>query len=402
MLLYFVIFVFDYLLVDTALILSFSILSLGVAAVTLIFTIYHAFSYRLINNDEKDDSAMPPVTLAVPARNETNVIEEYLRSALASDYPKLEILVIDDCSQDRTPQLIRDFAHEGVRFIQGAKLNEHWLGKNASYKTLTEEASGDYIVFTGVDVRLSSHSISALVNHMLENELDMLSVMPQRTSFDYLANFLQTTRYYFQFILPWELLPVNPVLSSLWVVKRERLLELGGFDVTPNLVVPERYFANEIGKNKSYKFIVADRSLGVTSRKRTSSQTETAVRTLYPLFRENPLLIFVASFGLLSLLVLPFLVVILGLFGIEIPNYEHALLSSVLLTVANLVVYTRFNASTWFIGLFNFPFIITLEALLMQWSMLKYEYSKVVWKDRNICIPVLNPPLKRQRSNPII
>jgi hypothetical protein len=64
----------------------------------------------------------------------------------------------------------------------------------------------------------------------------------------------------------------------------------------------------------------------------------------------------------------------------------------------NLIVYTRFNASTWFIGLLNFPFIVLLEAGLVQLSMIKYEFSKVVWKERNICIPVLNPPLKRQRK----
>ncbi len=400
-LLYFILFAFDYVLVDAAFVSFLSIISLGVASLTLLFTIYHAFRYRMGEVPGIEENILPAVTLAVPARNETHAIKETLARAVASEYAKLEILVIDDCSQDRTSQIIRDFAHDGIRFIEGVAPSEHWLGKNSSYKALAQEASGEYIIFSGVDVRLSQQSIDKLVAFTIRNELEMVSVMPQRLSFDYLANFFQTTRYFFQFILPWELLPVNPVLSSLWIIKRETLLELGSFDSTPNLVVPERFFANATGRSGKYRFIVSDNTVGVTSRKRTSSQIETATRTLYPLFRNNPMLIFLASAGLLVVLVLPFLVALLSLLGTNVANYHYGLTTSTLLVATNLVVYTRFNASTWFIGLVNFPFIIILEAGLLQWSMFKYEYSKVIWKDRNICIPVLNPPLKRQRQNPL-
>ncbi len=270
-----------------------------------------------------------------------------------------------------------------------------------AYKALTEEASGEYIIFSGVDVHLSKQTINNLVTFVVNKDLEMVSVMPQRLSFDFLANFLQTTRYFFQFILPWELLPVNPVLSSLWIIKRSTLLELGNFDRVSNLVVPERYFADEIGKRGKYHFVVSDFSLGASSRKKTGSQLETATRTLSPLFQSNPIFIFLASLGLLLLLVFPFVIAAVELFGVNAQNYHWAFLTSALLITTNLAVYTRFNASTWYLGLINFPFIVLLEAGLLQWSMLKYEFSKVIWKDRNICTPVLNPPLKRQRSNPL-
>ena len=50
--------------------------------------------------------------------------------AIASDYPKLEIIVLDDCSQDRTAEIIRNFAHDGVRFIQSEDNKDNWLDKN--------------------------------------------------------------------------------------------------------------------------------------------------------------------------------------------------------------------------------------------------------------------------------
>lgn len=378
-----------------------SLMSLISAAVMLVFALYHAFSYSTGKVELLNAEQLPTLTLAYPARNETHALGDTLERAVGSDYSKLEIIVIDDCSQDRTPQIIRDFAHEGIRFVEGSDPSSSWLGKNAAYRTLAEEASGDYILFSGVDVRLAPRTVDKLVAYALKNNLDMVSVMPQRVNFDFLANFLQTTRYYFQFVLPWEFLPINPVLSSLWLIRRDALLSLGGFESVPATVVPERFFANALGAKGKYHFVVSDSRLGVTTRKKTSSQFETATRTLYPMLGENPLLALLVSLSLLSLLLVPFVIAALSLAGVDILISDYAIASALLLTISNLVVYTRFNASSWFIGLFNFPFIIMLEAILIQWSMVKYEFSSVVWKNRNICIPVLNPPLRRQRKNPI-
>jgi len=72
------------------------------------------------------------------------------------DYPKLEIIVLDDCSQNKhTPEIIRSFAHDGVRFIQGEHPKPTWLAKNQAYDRLAQESSGEFILFCGVDVRFS-------------------------------------------------------------------------------------------------------------------------------------------------------------------------------------------------------------------------------------------------------
>ena len=59
-----------------------------------------------------EDKKLPSLSVAIPARNETFILEDCLKCLIASDYPKLEILVLDDCSQEkRTPEIIRQFAH---------------------------------------------------------------------------------------------------------------------------------------------------------------------------------------------------------------------------------------------------------------------------------------------------
>jgi hypothetical protein len=140
--------------------------------------------------------------------------------------------------------------------------------------------------------------------------------------------------------------------------------------------------------------LVSDNYLGITSRKKTSSQLETATRTIYPQLENNPIFAMVTSLAIVLFMILPFVSAVIA-------GAMLSVVTVVLLVLTNVIIYTRFNASTWFIGLLNFPFIMSLQALMIQWSMFKYEFSKVEWKDRNICIPVLNPPLKRQRSNPL-
>ena len=55
----------------------------------------------------------PKVTVIIPAFNEEKVIENTVRSALASDYPNLRTIVVDDGSKDATSAVVREkFAKE--------------------------------------------------------------------------------------------------------------------------------------------------------------------------------------------------------------------------------------------------------------------------------------------------
>ena len=104
---------------------------------------------RITSSDQ-----LPSVSVCIPARNETHAMSECLESVLASDYPKLEAIVLDDHSSDNTSHIIRAFAHAGVRFVEGDELPDDWLGKNFSLQTLANEASGKIILFMDVDTRL--------------------------------------------------------------------------------------------------------------------------------------------------------------------------------------------------------------------------------------------------------
>jgi len=62
----------------------------------------------------------PPVSFVISAYNEADVIRAKLENALALDYPtdRREIVVVSDCSDDGTDDIVREFAARGVRLIR--------------------------------------------------------------------------------------------------------------------------------------------------------------------------------------------------------------------------------------------------------------------------------------------
>jgi cellulose synthase/poly-beta-1,6-N-acetylglucosamine synthase-like glycosyltransferase len=104
----------------------------------------------------------------IPAYNEESVIVDTVYSALASDYPKLEILVIDDGSLDRTAELVRsNFGREPrVRLL--LQTNH---GKPAALNHGLAEATGEIVVCIDADTIVDPDAISRLVRNFVDERV---------------------------------------------------------------------------------------------------------------------------------------------------------------------------------------------------------------------------------------
>lgn len=99
------------------------------------------------------------VTVLVPAYNEEKTIRHTITTLLESDYPDVEIIVINDGSTDGTEAAVADFAERGeVRYI--AKPNG---GKASALNMGIETAGGEVVVFTDADSRFERDTISKMV-----------------------------------------------------------------------------------------------------------------------------------------------------------------------------------------------------------------------------------------------
>jgi chlorobactene glucosyltransferase len=347
------------------------------------------------------DRDLPTVSLLIPARNETIDLEECLRSAIASDYPKLEIIVLDDCSQLKTSDIIKGFAHDGVRFVQGEEPRDRWLAKNQAYQKLYEEASGDLVLFCGVDVRFGQHAIKALVTELLNRDKQMISILPRRLSGSVAGAFIQPMRYWWELSLPRVLFNRPAVLSTCWLMRRTALKKLGEFSAVSHSILPEGFFARELVKTNNYSFIRANDILDIQTRKSYDEQRATALRTRYPQLRRRPENVALLALANLLFLLGPFLGLVYGLVQNDLPTFWISLASSIILVINHVTIVQLTSPPNVVVALINFPIEVITEVIIATVSMIRYEFGDVEWKDRNVCIPVMHvvphlPPLQKQ------
>jgi chlorobactene glucosyltransferase len=116
----------------------------------------------------------------IPARNEEKRIRPCLGTLVDSNYPHLEILVLDDHSSDGTADLVRKRAQgdSRVRLLTGQELPSGWTGKAWACHQLAQAAKGEFLVFVDADTRFSDITLSQAVSLALNQKADLISLWP--------------------------------------------------------------------------------------------------------------------------------------------------------------------------------------------------------------------------------
>ena len=107
----------------------------------------------------------PLVSVVIPAHNEEAAIEATVRSALASEYPRLEVVVVDDGSTDRTAEILES------RFGTDARVRIHHQvnrGKPAALNQALAMCAGEIIVTIDADTIVNPRAVGRLVRHFVD------------------------------------------------------------------------------------------------------------------------------------------------------------------------------------------------------------------------------------------
>lgn len=129
----------------------------------------------MVNPLQTQTEAVPRFSIIVPTRNEEADIAATLRALLALEHPAFEVLVVDD-SSDRTREIVRGFAADGVRCLeQGTQ-----RGRAAARNTGMRAARGEILVILNADVHLPPDFLRRLEVHyaagadyvLVENEIE--------------------------------------------------------------------------------------------------------------------------------------------------------------------------------------------------------------------------------------
>lgn len=107
------------------------------------------------------------VSIVTPLYNAEKYIEETILSVLNQTYINWEMLIIDDCSSDKGPNIVKKYIKQDKR-IKYIKLEEN-SGAAISRNKAIELAEGEYIAFLDSDDLWKKEKLEKQINFMKEN-----------------------------------------------------------------------------------------------------------------------------------------------------------------------------------------------------------------------------------------
>ena len=124
----------------------------------------------------------PNVSVIIPARNEEACLRACLESLITQTGVDFEIIVVDDHSTDRTPEIAESFAasNDAVRVIEAGPLPDGWTGKNNAVATGARQARAEWLLFTDADTVHLPGSLARALAEAQENDAELLSYSPQQ------------------------------------------------------------------------------------------------------------------------------------------------------------------------------------------------------------------------------
>lgn len=141
-------------------IIEFVIVLVGLVVTAILF--YRIPTLPAVNESLSD---YPTISVIIPARNEEHNLPSLLTDLKEQTLPNLEIICIDDDSEDATGQIAFE---NGVKLITLKSKPEGWTGKSFACQNGADAATGELLLFLDADVRLGAEGIRSLLSAYLQ------------------------------------------------------------------------------------------------------------------------------------------------------------------------------------------------------------------------------------------
>jgi cellulose synthase/poly-beta-1,6-N-acetylglucosamine synthase-like glycosyltransferase/peptidoglycan/xylan/chitin deacetylase (PgdA/CDA1 family)/spore germination protein YaaH len=197
---------------------------------SLLYAVLAIIQKRRARRRRFDRDYAPPVSVVIAAYNEEKVIRRTIESVLASDYPELEIIVVDDGSQDATWAILQQVAETDARVRVYTQANG---GKSTALNRAIAASRHEILVAVDADTLFAPATIRALVRHFSEPRVAAVSGNAKvGNKHNWITRF-QSIEYIYGFNFDRRALdlvngiPVVPGAVGAW--RKRLVVALGGF-----------------------------------------------------------------------------------------------------------------------------------------------------------------------------
>lgn len=126
----------------------------------------------LKKENKKDYTYKPKVSMIISAYNEEKVIEKKLENITKSDYENLEIIIANDCSDDRTVEISENFIKNHPDYDIKINTAKDHFGKTNAQNEAVAVANGEIIVFSDANSMFKEDAIKELVSYFTSDDIE--------------------------------------------------------------------------------------------------------------------------------------------------------------------------------------------------------------------------------------
>lgn len=179
------------------------------------------------------------VSIIVPTYNRAHIVPETINSILNQTFTDFELIIVDNCSEDNTEDIVRCYIENDQRVRYFKHPNYGVIAVNRNFGA--QQAQGDYIAFCDDDDLWEPHKLELQVRELQKNpQIAMVctngrAFYENGTREDMLVDFKSQ-------LLTFEiLLRENRVIGSSVLVRKNVFDDIGGFDENRDLISVEDY-----------------------------------------------------------------------------------------------------------------------------------------------------------------
>jgi len=334
--------------------------------------------------------ALPFLSVIVPARNEEKGIGPALEGLCAQDHPNFEVVVVDDGSTDRTPEILEGLArrHSNLRVIGGVEPPTGWLGKPNAQRVGFENARGEVLLFVDADVRYAPGVLRRAASELEARRLDMLLLLSTLEARGLEHVLMSNLDAFTLYVSPAFLANVQALKGFAFgagsgnLVRRGALQNSGGIEALRGEVVDDVAMGRRIkATGGRFRFVTAFPDVRVRMYDGLASAVEGFTKNYFAFFGFNPLLGAFLEGGNLAVHTLPAALLLLAPF-LPLPPVIPALAASAFGAglVLNSALCLWSGKPLWIAPLY--PLRPLLWALILFRSARRYYRKGIVWRGR--------------------